>query len=97
MSVYFIASYDIENTEAHEQYVQGAGPLLAKHGGEILVADGDAKAVEGFGAGTNVVIRFESETAAMGFYNDPSYSILKKLRLNATKNGKVILAKQFVP
>ena len=97
MSVYFIASYDIENAEAHERYALAAGPLLEKHGGEILIADDDAKAIEGVGATSNVVIKFESEAAAMNFYNDPDYRPLQKIRLDSTKNGTVVLAKQFDP
>lgn len=92
MSAYLIASYDIEDPETHEHYALSADPLLEKHGGEILVADGEAKAVEGNGGRVGVVVKFESEAAAMNFYNDPDYRPLKKMRLDSTKNGMVVLA-----
>lgn len=96
MSVYFIASYDIEDPEAHESYVLAAQPLLEKHGGEILIADDEAKAIEGQGAGVNVVVKFATEAAAMNFYNDPEYEPVRQIRFGATNNGIVLLAKQFV-
>jgi uncharacterized protein (DUF1330 family) len=96
MSVYFILSYDIENPQGYEGYVPGVIPLLQKHNAEILVADYEAKSIEGEARGVNVVLRFETEEAAMNMYNDPAYQPLKKLRLDSTCNGTSLLAKQFV-
>tara|TARA_Y100001960_G_C14104670_1_gene554583 strand:+ start:208 stop:357 length:150 start_codon:yes stop_codon:yes gene_type:complete len=45
----------------------------------------------------NVVLRFESEEAAMAWYNDPDYGPVKKIRGDSSANGTVVLAKQFVP
>ena len=97
MSVYFIASYDIDDPEVYEGYVPGVRPLLQKHGAEVLVADYEAKTIEGQGRGVNVVLKFESEAAAMNWYNDPDYGPVKKIRLDSTTNGTLILAKQLVP
>ena len=49
----------------------GVIPLLQKHGVEILVADYEPKTLEGESRGVNVVLRFESEEAAMAWYHDP--------------------------
>ena len=97
MSIYMILSYDIEDPQGYEGYVPGVIPLLQKHNAEILVADYEATSIEGEAQGVNVVLRFESEEAAMNMYNDPAYQPLKKIRLDATKNGTLLLAKQFVP
>ncbi len=97
MSVYFIVSYDIEDQEGYERYIAGVRPLLQKHGAEILVADHEAKTIEGQGRGKYVVLKFESEAAAMNWYNHPDYGPVKKIRLDSTTNGTVALAKQFVP
>ena len=64
MYVYMIASYDISDPEKYEGYVPGVMPLLQKHGAEIVVADFEAKTIEGQGRGVNVVLKFESEEAA---------------------------------
>ncbi len=97
MSVYVIASYDIEDPEVYEGYVPGVRPLLQKHSAEILVADYEAQTIEGQGRGVNVVLKFESEAAAMNWYDDPDYGPVKQIRLDSTTNGTMILAKQFVP
>ena len=72
-------------------------PLLQKRGAEVLVADYDAKTLEGQGRGANIVLKFESEEAAMQHYNSPEYGAVKQIRLDTTENGTVILAKGFVP
>ena len=61
------------------------------------MADYDATTLEGQGRGVNVVLRFESEEAAMNWYNDPDYGPVKQIRLDTTSNGTAVLAKQFVP
>ncbi|MHA2068433.1 MAG: DUF1330 domain-containing protein [Candidatus Thorarchaeota archaeon] len=97
MSVYVIVNYDIEDPAAYEGYVPGVIPLLQKHGAEVLVADYEAQTIEGQGRGVNAVLKFESEAAAMNWYNDPDYGPVKNIRLDSTTNGTIILAKQFVP
>ena len=95
MSVYVIATYDISDSKGYEGYVPGVLPLLQKHGAEILVADYEAEALEGRAAGVNVVLKFDSEEAARNWYNDADYGPVKQIRLNSTKNGSVVLAKEF--
>ena len=95
MSVYLIASYDIVDPKGYESYVPGVLPLLQKHGAEILVADYAAEALEGRAQGVNVVLKFESEEAARNWYNDPAYGPVKQIRLNSTKDGSIVMAKEF--
>ncbi len=97
MTAYIIASYDIVDPGDYEGYVPGVVPLLAKHGAEILVADYDAQPLEGEKRSAYVVLRFETEEAALGWYNDPAYEPVKKIRLDSCDNNNVALAKQFVP
>ena len=97
MSAYVIGSYDIVDTKAYEGYVPGVVPLLAKHGAEILVADYEANVLEGEKRHVYVVLRFDSEAAALAWYNDPAYAQVKKIRLGSCTNANVVLAKQFVP
>lgn len=97
MSAYMLAIYDITDPEAYEPYVPGVIPLLQKHGAEILVADYEAQVLEGETGSTYVVLRFESEEAALAWYNDPAYEDVKKIRMNSSKNGKVVITKPFTP
>ena len=96
MAVYVIVSYDIADPKAFEPYVPGVFPLLQKHGAEILVADFGAKAIEGEKQGVYVVLKFESEEAAMNWYNDPDYEPIRKIRFDSTVNGTMVLSPQFV-
>jgi uncharacterized protein (DUF1330 family) len=95
MSVYVIAEYDIADPKGYEGYVPGVVPLLQKHGAEILVADYEAAALEGRPGGVTVVLKFGSEKAARDWYNDPDYGPVKQIRLGTTKNGTIVLAKEF--
>jgi len=95
MSVYVIATYDITDPKGYEGYVAGVVPLLYKYGGEILVADYQAQALEGRAPGVNVVVRFPSEEAARNWYNDPAYGPVKRIRLNSCQNGAIVLTKEF--
>lgn len=96
MSAYIIASYDITDDEGYAGYRPGVGPLLEKHGAEILVADMNAQALEGDPRSMFVVLRFESEEAALGWYNDPAYEPFKKMRIDASANASLVLGHQFV-
>ena len=97
MSAYVLAIYDIVDPVAYEAYVPGVIPLLLKHGGEVLVADYDAQALEGGKRSVCVVLKFQSEASALAWYNDPDYQPVKKIRLTSCANGSLLLAKQFAP
>ena len=96
MSAYILVSYDIVDPEKYKDYVPGVLPLLLKHGAEVLVADSDARALEGERRDVYVVLKFETEEAALAWYNDPDYAPVRKLRLEASANGNMALAKAFV-
>ena len=97
MSAYIIASYDVVDPQGYEGYVPAVGPLLAKHGAEVLVADTGAQALEGDKRSAYVVLRFESEEAALAWYNDPDYAEVRKMRVDSSANTALVLAHQFVP
>jgi uncharacterized protein (DUF1330 family) len=97
MAAYIIVSYDIDDAEGYAGYVPSVVPLLAKHGAEILVADYEARALEGDKHDVYAVLRFDSEAAALSWYNDPDYAAVKKIRLDSCRNGSVVLASGFVP
>jgi uncharacterized protein (DUF1330 family) len=96
MSVYFVATYDITDPTAYAQYPPLVAPLLRKHGAEVVVADAAPAALEGAPRMT-VVLRFPSEHAARAFYDDPAYVPVEEIRLKTTRNGSIVLAKQYVP
>ena len=97
MSAYIIAVYDILDAKHYSSYVPAVVPLLKKHGADILVAEYDARPLEGERRSVYVVLRFESEEAALGWYHDPAYESVKKIRLDSCDNNNLVLAKHFAP
>ncbi len=97
MTAYVIAIYDIVDHTAYQAYPPGVVPLLQKHGAEVLVADYNAKALEGEARSVCVVLRFTSEAAALAWYNDPAYEPVRKIRLDSSDNGSLFLASAFGP
>jgi len=51
--------------------------------------------LRGGGRQVNVVIKFPTEEALQGFYNDPDYLPFKELRLRTTANSTLLTAKEF--
>ena len=43
MTAYLIANYDVNNQERYQDYLAAAVPLIAEHGGKILVAGPDSE------------------------------------------------------
>ena len=97
MTAYIIATYDIVDADAYQAYVPGVIPLLQKHGAEVLVADYGTEALEGAQRSACVVLKFQSEAAALAWYTDPAYEPVKKIRVESCGNSSLVLAKQFVP
>ncbi|MBT4503567.1 MAG: DUF1330 domain-containing protein [Gemmatimonadetes bacterium] len=95
MSYYFVVNYDITDQEKYEQYVQAVVPTLIQSSGEILVVDHEPNYLEGNSRNTLVVLEFESEAAAMKWYNSPEYQAIVHLRIDASE-GWFRGAPQFV-
>jgi uncharacterized protein (DUF1330 family) len=93
MSVYYINSYDIVNPDEFKTYGPLVYQLIQKYGGEVLASDLQGQAVEGQPRMMNAIVKFPSEDAAMGCYNDPEYQEVKKIRLRCASNITMVLVK----
>lgn len=93
--VYLMISYDIVNFEEFKKYPPQVLPLLQKYGAEVLASDLQAIPFEGSPKMMNAIIKFPSREAAYKCYQDPAYEPLKKLRIESTQNGTLVLVKQF--
>lgn len=98
MSAYFVLTQTITDLEAFRRdYIPKVMPILAKHGGEVLVASFDATPLEGNPPKGAVVIRFPSEQAVLDFESDPDYAPAKKIRHELTTNAYAVMAPAFEP
>ena len=95
MACYIVLNYDVQDKEMFEKYVPAAMPVIAKHGAKILAADRDPQDIEGASRQALVILEFESEEAAKGWYNSPEYQAVVKLRTESTE-GWARLVPEFV-
>lgn len=97
---YLIAQIRVRNLEDYvERYARHVIPLLARVGGEVLVASPAAECREGeWPANWTVVIRFPSLQAARDFYAAPDYAPYRALRLDELTDGSsLVIAEGFDP
>ena len=90
-----MVSYDINNVEEYQKYAPLAIPLIEKYGGKVLASDTEGIAIEGSPRQMNAIVSFPSKEKALECYTDPEYQQVKKIRLNATSNGTMVLVKEL--
>jgi uncharacterized protein (DUF1330 family) len=96
MSAYFILTQTVTDPQKYgQEYVAKVMPFLAKHKAEVIVADLEAKPLQGDPAKGVVVLRFPSEQAIQNFVSDPDYQPIKKVRMSLTKDANAIMAPEF--
>jgi uncharacterized protein (DUF1330 family) len=78
-----------------QQCSPGVMPFLAKHKAEVVVAELEAKPLEGAPAKGVVVLRFPSEQAIRDFRTDPGYQPVKQIRMGIRVNGNAVMAPEF--
>ena len=93
MPVYYIISYNIDDPKEFVKYPPLAVAIINKYGGEVLASDTNAISIEGKGKMMNAIVKFPSQDAALNCYNDPEYNEVKKIRINATSEITMVLAK----
>ena len=96
MKAYYIISYDIDDMETFQQYPPKAVPLINEYGGDVLVSDVEAIAIEGKARQMNAIVMFPSSETVMACYRDTRYRDVMQIRLKSTSNVSMILAKEFV-
>jgi len=85
VAYYIVANIDINDQEMYEKYGQGVRPTLTQFDAKILAVDREPNDIEGKSRHTLVIIEFESEEAAMRWYNSPEYQAVVKMRTDATE------------
>ncbi len=96
MSAYYILTQTVSDPQKYAQeYIAKVTPFLAKYKAEVLVAELEAKPLQGDPAKGVVVLRFPSEQAIQNFVSDPDYQPIKKIRMSLTKNANAVMAPEF--
>ena len=96
MSAYFVLTQTVPDPQKYgQEYVAKILPFLEKHGAEVIVAELEAKPLQGNPAKGVVVLRFPSEQAILDFIDDPDYQPIKAIRLGLTTNASAVMAPAF--
>ncbi|UGB41617.1 DUF1330 domain-containing protein [Nocardioides sp. cx-173] len=94
-----IAHYQaVHDPQGMEQYAKAAMPVLAEHGGRVIVAETAASVVEGdaWTSAQLVVIEFDSVDAARTWYDSPGYQAARAFR-QASAECEVMIVSGFEP
>lgn len=97
MTAYVIVTYDITDPDGYAAYGPLAGPSVSQYGGEVVVADRAAVALEGAKPDNVVVLRFPSAEAADAWYRSPEYQAALPHRTGHTADGRAVIAAGFTP
>ncbi len=97
MAIYYINSYDIDDTAVFSGYAPIVRELLKKYDAVTLAADTHGISLEGHARQMNSIIRFPSKEAAIACYNDPDYQPAKKIRQASTSHCNMVIVDEFIP
>jgi uncharacterized protein (DUF1330 family) len=92
MSVYVIAQVTIHDREEYKRYQAQTGGLIARFGGEVLVAEESAVVLEGSWPATRtLIVRFGDEQHARQWYESPEYRDAVQRRHRAAESTLVLV------
>ena len=88
---YWIASFEVLDAKAYENYRTHNGVAFKKYGARFLVRGGRFETHEGKGRGRNVVIEFPTYQAALDCWHSSEYKAAMKLREGASSGDLIII------
>ncbi len=97
MVVYFLGELQTSGWDWYREYKETSEPLVKKHGGKYLIKGGKSAKLEGAGElpSAYVLLEFPDEESARGFYNDPDYAPMIKLRQASGVETDVVIIDGF--
>jgi uncharacterized protein (DUF1330 family) len=92
MAAYVVVDIEVTDPAGFQEYVNVAGPIVAKYGGRLLAAGPPVATLEGSWHPKGVtVIEFPTAERARQWHAAPEYQAPKQLRQRATKSNMVLL------
>ena len=92
MAAYVVVDIEVTDPAGFQEYVNVAGPIVAKYGGRLLAAGPPVATLEGSWHPKGVtVIEFPTAERARQWHAAPEYQAPKQLRLKAAKCQMVLL------
>jgi len=92
MPAYIICTITVTDPSQYQKYVELAGPVVRRNGGDFLVRGEVPEVLEGHWDGQRIVVaRFESAQAARRSYHSPEYQAARSHRLLASSFNAVLV------
>jgi uncharacterized protein (DUF1330 family) len=90
MSQYFVAQLEVHDPTTYARYLEGAGALLAEHGGRVLAVDEEVTVLEGaWPYRRTVLIEFPSADHLDRWYRSPGYQEIAAHRHAAARGNAI--------
>lgn len=91
---YIIENYNVVNKQDYVPPVKAINEILETFHGKFLVATPKSTTLNGTPLEVIVVIQFDSDENALGFYNSSDYEVYKKL-YERTTSGWVLHSSEY--
>jgi uncharacterized protein (DUF1330 family) len=89
---YMFIGIDIKDEAGMAGYVEGAPPILASYGGQILAIDNNAELLDGaYRRQRMVLLGFPSLERARTFWKSPEYQPMKELRERSSEQDCILI------
>ncbi len=80
MAVIMLSTQKVKDWDLLAEYRKGAGPIVRRHGGELVGRSNTPECLHGEPVDSVVVFRFPSRAAVDAWLADPEYQPLKVIR-----------------
>ncbi len=80
MAVIMLATQKVKDWDLLAEYRKSAGPIVRRHGGELIGRSNTPECLHGEAVDSVVVFRFPSREAVDAWLSDPDYQPLKLIR-----------------
>lgn len=91
MAVIMISTQRVKDWDLLAEYRKGAGPIVRRHGGELLGRSNAPDTLHGEAVDSVVVFRFPDRAAVDAWLADPDYQPLKQIRDRAAQMSLILI------
>ena len=91
MAVIMISTQRVKDWDLLAEYRKGAGPIVRRHGGELLGRSNAPDTLHGAAVDSVVVFRFPDRAAVDAWLADPDYQPLKQIRDRAAQMSLILI------
>lgn len=88
---YLVAHLRVHDRDVYEEFRRISSPVIADHGGRILVRNPEADHREGELRGTVMVVEFDDMEAARRFYESDAYTAARRVRERAAETDLLLV------